>query len=499
MANPVKYLQVNRAKIYKDPTLMEEMTELLWGDRVEVLSLDERQNQIKVKARWVKEGYIHAKTGGENVLGDKPLLELYFIDVGQGDGVLVVTPDREHILIDGGYPRDSQPHGKSAADFVDWKYIVDYGERKIVLDAMISSHCDYDHYGGLWDLLSLKQKHELEADEIEIKRFYHAGVSWWKSTDEERFLGRTEDGYLVDLLEGKASVDKGLSSGSDLRLQGKWAEFIKCIADSGTTIDRLAYNPENGFDYLPGFEDEKPVKIKVLGPIERTINGKAALKELGKPSQNTNGNSILLRLDYGRAKILLTGDLNKNSQQYILEAFKGNRQELAADVVKACHHGSDDCSFEFLESVQAAVTIISSGDDESHAHPRPNIVAASGITGFKTIRDDEMITPLVYNTEIARSLRMGRPFKITHDDFSSDLGEVDIEMKDMQKARLSYKVTPSGALSSKSKTKPLNKLRVIDGIVYGLVNIRTDGDKILCATLNESKQKWDIKTFSSRF
>jgi hypothetical protein len=40
---------------------------------------------------------------------------------------------------------------------------------------------------------------------------------------------------------------------------------------------------------------------------------------------------------------------------------------------------------------------------------------------------------------------------------------------------------------------------VVDGIVYGLVNVRTDGDTILCATLNEGKHKWDIKKFSSRF
>lgn len=153
---------------------------------------------------------------------------------------------------------------------------------------------------------------------------------------------------------------------------------------------------------------------------------------------------------------MLTGDLNKKSQQHILESFIGRRQELAADVVKSCHHGSDDCSYEFLECVQASATIISSGDDENHAHPRPNIVAASGATGYKTIEKDEMLTPLVYSTEISRSVRMGDPTKAT-----------------------------------------INK--VIDGIVYGLVNVRTDGNKIICATLNEGKYEWEIKRFNSRF
>lgn len=52
-------------------------------------------------------------------LGSKALLEVYFIDVGQGDGILIKTPDGRHVMIDGGFPRRNQPIGKNAADFVD--------------------------------------------------------------------------------------------------------------------------------------------------------------------------------------------------------------------------------------------------------------------------------------------------------------------------------------------------------------------------------------------
>lgn len=45
----------------------------------------------------------------------------------------------------------------------------------------------------------------------------------------------------------------------------------------------------------------------------------------------------------------------------------------------------------------------------------------------------------------------------------------------------------------------MSRLKVVDGIVYGLVNVRTDGNKILCATLNEGKSKWEVKRFTSRF
>jgi hypothetical protein len=32
-----------------------------------------------------------------------------------------------------------------------------------------------------------------------------------------------------------------------------------------------------------------------------------------------------------------------------------------------------------------------------------------------------------------------------------------------------------------------------------LVNVRTDGHRILCATRNEEDHTWDIETFDSRF
>lgn len=323
-------------------------------------------------SRWATSGYIDPK-----YLGDKPLLELYFIDVGQGDGILIVTPERKHILIDGGYTRKMQPHGKSAADFVDWKFAKDYKEQKIVIDEMICSYCDADHYGGLWDLINAAENTELDCSSVEIKNFYHAGAGWW-SKNGERSLGKIENGYIKSLLDARDSIVQGITGG-EYKLQREWAEFMKCIIETQTPCKRLSYNPKKNFDYLPGYESGSPLTIKILGPIETTVQGKPALKDFNSSSQNTNGNSVLLRLDYGRSRILLTGDLNQKSQQYIMEALAGSTQELAADVVKSCHHGSDDCSYNFLQYVQAAATIISSGDDETHSHPRPNIVGLLGL------------------------------------------------------------------------------------------------------------------------
>jgi hypothetical protein len=147
----------------------------------------------------------------------------------------------------------------------------------------------------------------------------------------------------------------------------------------------------------------------VLAPVEFEVGGKPALRRFtGGDSINTNGRSVLLRVDYGRARIVLTGDLNTASQEALLEDYAGQVQEFACDVAKACHHGSDEVSYKFLQALRPAGTVISSGDNEGHDHPRPGIVAASATTGYLELRDDRIVTPLVYSTEIARSYKLGK-------------------------------------------------------------------------------------------
>ena len=69
-------------------------------------------------------------------------LKIHFIDVGQGDSSLIITPQNKTILIDGG--------GSSSSDFDVGEstlipYILDRGFKKI--DIVIISHFDQDHIG----------------------------------------------------------------------------------------------------------------------------------------------------------------------------------------------------------------------------------------------------------------------------------------------------------------------------------------------------------------
>ncbi len=490
----IKYLKTNTSRLYQEAASNKMKIELLWGDRVEVQDGNPVNGRVKAKARG-QEGYVKLSD-----LGDDRLLEIYFIDVGQGDSVLMVTPDGRHLLIDGGYKRSAQNHGKSAADFVDWKFFKDYGTNQITLDCMVSSHCDADHYGGLWDLVNPVEKKKLDCkEEISIGHYYHPGVAWWKKPGGTKFTGATSKGYITDLMEDLISVEEGLKAGAKPELAGEWADFLQCLVDLRVPISRLSYVPSEGTGFLPGFENPDGVTVRVLGPVETTVNGKPGLRDFGNDSQNTNGNSLVFRIDYGRTKILVAGDLNKASQHHLLDEYRGNRLEFAADVFKSCHHGSDDCSLEFLETVHASASVISSGDDETHSHPRPNIVAACGATGFRKIENDEMITPLVFCTEVSRSVRMANPYEVDYKGYPLNGKSIDIKLLDETKTDIWYERITSPGLKPSRKKKPMKQIHIVDGLVYGLVNVRTDGNTILCATLNEGKSKWEIKKFQSRF
>ena len=90
-----------------------------------------------------------------------------------------------------------------------------------------------------------------------------------------------------------------------------------------TPIKRLSSVDEFVPDFGPNSESEPT--IRVLGPVEFNVAGQPALRKFpgGTKRINTNGVSMLLRVDYGRTRVLLTGDLNKASQQALLEDYTG--------------------------------------------------------------------------------------------------------------------------------------------------------------------------------
>jgi len=193
---------------------------------VKIISAGSPESKVKVRG---KTGYMK-----NSDLGTKSLLELYFIDVGQGDGILIRMPDNRHLLIDGGGPRKSQPTNKNAADFVDWKFVKDYGKDVINLGDIIVSHNDQDHYGGLWDFFHAAKINDLDADKVSVENIWHSGVGWWVNSSDKRYLGKTATHpvagkVIMQLMGNRDAIEDVLKSGNSKKLQGEWRKFVSTV------------------------------------------------------------------------------------------------------------------------------------------------------------------------------------------------------------------------------------------------------------------------------
>jgi hypothetical protein len=151
---------------------------------------------------------------------------------------------------------------------------------------------------------------------------------------------------------------------------------------------------------------------------------------------------------------------------------------FGVDIAKSCHHGSADFKDEFLEVVGAAATVVSSGDEESHAHPRSDTLGAIGRNGYGE-------RPLVFSTELSRS---AKEFINKEDtpwfQAAKIKGRIEAETNPARKAELQEEFEE---LDEKSKIRAVTS--------YGAVNLRSDGEKVVMAYMKEKtsrSSRWDV-------
>jgi beta-lactamase superfamily II metal-dependent hydrolase len=398
----------------------------------------------------------------ESELLDEPILEVVFVDIGQGDGCMLVMPDGRRMLVDAG-------EGDNMLRWLKWRF----GDFTVGPPfEIVMSHSDMDHYLGFKPLFG--------DDAFRASVVYHNGLV--ERVGEEILGERVEHAgksYCVDLIEDDQALNAIIE---DEELVGGKL-FPKLLRQARDQVDAFkAVGLQLGDTtrkYLPGYEANKPVSIEILGPVREDANGQPGLRWFGDDGKTKNGHSVVLRLKMGKVSLLLGGDLNVPSQGLLLQ-HHGNAQKLRCDIAKACHHGSADFSDLFLKAVNPIATIVSSGDEEPHAHPRPDAIGTFGLCGRGK-------RPLIFSTELARSAaeRIKYPYK-----FRRELADIFNEYAEAFKAENEAKAEKA---RKKFDKKLLDIVRSIS--VYGAINVRTDGEKALIAYMLEvpkASKKWDL-------
>ena len=157
---PVRYISAKSTYFYVGPRSSSRELVLIFGDEVETTNRqDNNRDEVIYRGRtgWVR---------SDRLMTDH-LLEMYCIDVGQGDSVFIVTPGGKKVLVDGGI-------GNEAFQFLVWKYRLDLpNPTPVDIDLMVVSHTDDDHIAGLMSILS----HPL----IQVKEIIHNGIAKYAS------------------------------------------------------------------------------------------------------------------------------------------------------------------------------------------------------------------------------------------------------------------------------------------------------------------------------
>jgi competence protein ComEC len=121
--------------------------------------------------------------------------------------------------------------------------------------------------------------------------------------------------------------------------------------------------------------DNQPVWIDAVRVWRVNPWAEAPFMPLPKDAAE-NDRSIVLRLEYGRASILLTGDIEAAGERQLVAADP-QWNLLRSTVIKVPHHGSrGSLDQAFLRAVAPRIAVISAGATNTYGHPAPQTLRA---------------------------------------------------------------------------------------------------------------------------
>lgn len=256
--------------------------------------------------------------------------EAVFLDVGQGDGIVLRERFGAVITVDGG---SSDVGSVGSTRLIP--YLKASGIR--VIDCAVISHTDSDHISGIRELLTRMPSYSS----------YRAAAA----------------GYQGEIL-------------------------IKSIALP------LLEEPDSAYLELVKSAEEKNVKVLYLSAGDCLLPGKKfslsclAPKE-GAVFSDKNASSMVLLASYGEFDLMLTGDIDAAGERSLLA-----RQELkerSVEVLKAAHHGSASASSkEFITKLRPVFSVISCGKNNRYGHPHEKTLETLYGAESRVLRTDEI-------------------------------------------------------------------------------------------------------------
>jgi len=104
--------------------------------------------------------------------------------------------------------------------------------------------------------------------------------------------------------------------------------------------------------------------------------------------ENPNAACVVVRLEYGGATMLFTGDADRAEERWMLDRAPAL---LRADLLKVSHHGSQTgTSEEFLAAVAPRAALVSVAARNVYGHPSPAVMQRLTASGATVLRTDQL-------------------------------------------------------------------------------------------------------------
>ena len=260
-------------------------------------------------------------------------LKITFMDIGQGDSILIEFPDGKNMLIDSGDKRNAS---KAVFD----RYLKDKDGNKLKLDYCVTTHPDSDHI-GMMDY---------------IYREYDVGKSYRP--------------YVYSTYKDSSVFNSTFNAGINIKASSQtYYKYLQGVYDEGTYWE--FFNDDS--DFINSFTDlagkELFYKVDFVMPyVSSNLEGFSNFK-------TPNDFSAIIMLEYAGKRVLFTGDIEnetgKNSAENLfVNYYSKDSGAVDCDVLKVAHHGSDSSSSsQFLSVVKPEYSVISCGLSNRHHHP----------------------------------------------------------------------------------------------------------------------------------
>ena len=296
-----------------------------------------------------------------------------FLDVGQGDGILIRTEQGTSILIDGGSTSNQR-----VGEYVLLPAIRYYGMSE--LDYVFVTHGDADHISGIEYLLNA------EHIGVRIRNLVLAKYGDRQGLANIETLAKEKNINVVYMEAGDKIQEKQNPDMAGLTLE--------CLYPSGSTLeakqvvereaDSIAEAKQVAEREASGITDDKKIAIGLDNAIIANVPGEEATGS----GLNANDLSMVLLAKYDGRKILFTGDAGSMVEKRLI--LEKSILLSETDALKVGHHGSHSASSKgFLQMTKPQYAIISCGKKNHYGHPHEETLMQLQTIGARVYRTDQ--------------------------------------------------------------------------------------------------------------